>query len=70
MFQLASRYTELVLEHRHADGTWAALEQVPDDSADHDPERDWREGVVFACTVCDEQVRVSLPTGDHEAGRS
>ncbi len=69
MFQLGTSYAELVLDHRHADGTWARLEQVPDDVADHDPERDWRSGVVFACTVCDEQVRVSPPAGDHEDRR-
>ena len=70
MFQLGTRYTELVLDHRHSDGSWARLEQVPDDAADHDQERDWRNGVLYECTVCDERVRVSGPAGVHEDRRA
>jgi hypothetical protein len=50
---------QLRLEHRHADGTWGRLEARPDHTAtDHDPERDWEEGRVYACPTCDEMVRV------------
>ncbi len=67
MFVLPSRFTELILEHRHEDGSWATLEQSHHDAADHDPEREWRNDGIFVCSTCDEQVRVSVPSDD-EAG--
>ena len=69
MFQLPSRFTELVLEHRHSDGSWSSLERVHHDPADHDVEREWKNGAVFVCTACEEQVRVGVPdeTGDDAA---
>jgi hypothetical protein len=58
----------LRLEHRHDDGSWAALERAPHDPADHDPERSWGRGQVFACTTCDEQVRIGLPDDEPAVG--
>ena len=50
----------LNIEHRHSDGSWGSL--VPrrghHDAADHDEERDWKNGDIYQCTTCDEQVRV------------
>jgi len=49
----------LKLQHRHSDGTWGSLEpRSHHDAADHDPEREWASGVIYACTTCDEEVRV------------
>ena len=52
---------QLRVQHRHDDGSWATLELRPEHNspADHDPERDWADGVTFACTRCDELVRVT-----------
>ena len=46
------------LEHRHNDGSWSQLEEVPHDSAGHDPERSWLTGHIFRCRSCEEEVRV------------
>jgi hypothetical protein len=56
---------DLHMEHRHGDGSWAALERRPDhhDPSDHDPERDWARGAVYVCTTCDEEVRVTPSEG-------
>jgi hypothetical protein len=49
----------LRLQHRHSDGTWGSLERREhSDVADHDPEREWATGEVYACTTCDEEVHV------------
>lgn len=50
----------LNIEHGHADGTWASFEPRPShhDPADHDPEREWANGRIYACTACDELIRV------------
>jgi len=61
MFQLSSRFSELMLEHRHADGSWGELQRAHHDPADHDPERGWKESSLFVCKTCDEQVRVGVP---------
>jgi hypothetical protein len=61
MFQLPSRFSELVLEHRHSDGSWGQLERSHHDPADHDPEREWRDRGLYVCTTCDEQVRLGIP---------
>jgi hypothetical protein len=57
---------QLRMQHRHDDGSWATLEPRPEHSspADHDPEREWVDGVTFACTRCDELVRVAHETPD------
>jgi hypothetical protein len=44
--------------HRHGND-WVKLEQRrAHDPAETDPERDWPNGVVYACPKCDEQVVV------------
>jgi hypothetical protein len=61
---LFDRITEasLRLEHRHSDGSWGRFERSHHDAADHDQERDWSKGkIVYACTRCDEIVRVDVP---------
>jgi hypothetical protein len=65
MFQLQAE-ANLRLRHLHDDGTWGMLTPTPThhDPADHDPERDWARGRIYACTTCDEQVMVSL--GDED----
>jgi hypothetical protein len=61
------RYAELLLSHRHRDGSWGRLEpqRTHHDPADHDAERTWQDGQVYACASCDEQVRVE--TGRRDA---
>ena len=50
---------DLRLQHRHADGSWGELAPVePHDAAELDPEREWANGRIYACTTCDEMVRV------------
>jgi hypothetical protein len=65
------RYAELVLRHRHGDGSWSRLEPRPShhDPADHDIERTWKDGQVFACPSCDEQVQVGFDRSDEARGR-
>ncbi len=57
-----SRYEELMLRHRHGDGSWGRLEARPahHDPAAHDSERDWEEGQLYVCTTCDEEVHLTL----------
>lgn len=59
MFQVQGRLYELQLQHRHSNGTWSDMELMPDDPANHDPERGWEEGQLYLCKACGEQVRVS-----------
>lgn len=48
----------LNLLHRHGD-SWMQLESRPThDPTEVDPERDWTNGTIYACPVCDEQVLV------------
>ncbi len=58
--------TPLYLEHRHADGSWSAMEREEgeehSDPGQHDPERDWLRGHVYICRSCGERVRVSGPS--------
>ena len=69
MFQLNSAEFLLRLEHRHSDGSWSELEARPShhDPADLDPERGWANGKIYACPVCDEQVRVIDPVAEDRA---
>jgi hypothetical protein len=66
MDQARVREAMMRLEHRHSDGSWNRLEPRPQhhDSTEHDPERDWADGQVYACPVCDELVIVRKPTGE------
>jgi hypothetical protein len=48
------------LQHQHADGSWGTFElREPHSPAELDPERTWRNGRIYACTTCDEKIRVS-----------
>jgi hypothetical protein len=49
---------EFQISHRHSDGSWGRMEERPahHDSAQHDPERRWGFGRIFACTSCEETV--------------
>ncbi len=51
----------LRVEHRHGDD-WVRLEPSRQhDVAESDPERAWGSGGrIYACPVCDEQVRVDM----------
>jgi hypothetical protein len=59
------------IEHRHNDGSWGALEPRPvhHDPSAHDPEASWADGQIYACTTCDEQVRVRTPGGGESDDR-
>ena len=47
-------------QHRHGGDEWSDMEEVTPshDSAEADPEREWKGGRIFRCTACDEQFRV------------
>jgi hypothetical protein len=60
MFQLSGKLTELLLEHRHSDGSWGRLERAHHDPADHDMERSWKQAGIYVCSTCDEQVRIGI----------
>jgi hypothetical protein len=51
------------LEHHHGGGEYHDMYEVsePHDSADSDPERDWARGRIYRCSVCEDEIRVSLP---------
>ena len=51
------------LAHRHDDGSWGEMVEMPlqHDPAVHDPERRWASGRRFACSSCDETL-VIVPT--------
>ena len=34
------------------------------DSAEHDPERSWRDGRIFKCNACDERVKLDVLPSD------
>jgi hypothetical protein len=59
MFQVQGHLYQVQLQHRHTDGSWGDMEAMPDDPANHDPERGWEEGQLFLCKACGDQVRVS-----------
>ena len=65
MDQAQMREAVFRLEHRHSDGSWSPLERRPQhhDAAEHDPERTWTGGQLYACPDCDEQVIVRGPVG-------
>jgi hypothetical protein len=60
---------QLHIQHQHSDGSWADLEARPSSAADRDPERDWADGMIYACTRCDELVRVAYSEEDETALR-
>jgi hypothetical protein len=60
---------QLHIQHQHADGSWENLEPRPNSPADSDPEREWANGTLFACTKCDELVRVAYSEVEETALR-
>jgi len=60
---------QLHIQHQHSDGSWADLEARPSSAADLDPERGWADGMLYACTRCDELVRVAYREPDETALR-
>ena len=54
------RTIELLLQHRHSDGTWSPMTETAGhhDPAAHDAERRWPFGRIFRCTSCSEEVAV------------
>jgi hypothetical protein len=62
-----SRMGELLMKHRHSDGSWGSFEpkQTHHDPADHDPERRWSLGRIFVCRSCEEEILVETATEDH-----
>jgi len=56
------------IEHRHGDGSWSPMEEVPrhHDAADHDPERRWGLARIFRCTKCTETLTIT--EGEEGAG--
>ena len=55
--------SDLRMQHRHDDGSWGTLEPRPahHSPSEHDPEGEWANHVIYACTTCDELVRVAAP---------
>jgi hypothetical protein len=51
------------LEHNHGGGEWHEMREVSEvhDAAESDPERGWREGKIFRCTTCEDEIRVVMP---------
>jgi hypothetical protein len=51
------------LEHNHGGDEYHDMYEVTSahDSAESDPERDWARGRIYRCTVCEDEIRVSLP---------
>jgi hypothetical protein len=66
MFQLGGLEQLVRLEHRHDDGSWGTFEPRPGhlDPADRDPERDWANGQIYACTSCNAEIRVTDPASE------
>lgn len=63
--------SDLQMQHRHEDGSWGTLEPRPQhhSPSEHDPEGEWANGVVYACTTCDELVRVASREGGEASRR-
>jgi hypothetical protein len=51
---------DLRVQHRHTDGSWGTFEpREPHSPSQVDQERDWGQGRIYACTTCDERVRIT-----------
>lgn len=59
---------EYQLRHRHDDGSWADMQEVPShhDAAQHDPERAWGLRRIFRCRTCPETVTL-VPGAEGDA---
>lgn len=62
MFQL-SQFELARLEHHHGGDEWHEMHDVTPahDPAESDPERQWSRGRIYRCSVCEDEIRVSLP---------
>ena len=60
---------QLHIQHQHSDGSLEDLEPRPHSPADTDQEREWANGMTYACTKCDELVRVAVRPEDEIALR-
>ena len=54
------------LTHRHADGSWGEMIEMPlqHDPAAHDPERGWSHGRRYTCSTCDDTVVIAPSDAD------
>jgi hypothetical protein len=62
---------QLIVQHQHADGTWANMEADDGghhDPAQHDPEREWQKGHVYICRRCAERVKVMIADEQDTSG--
>ncbi|MFL5779483.1 MAG: hypothetical protein ACJ761_11170 [Chloroflexota bacterium] len=49
----------LRLQHRHGDGSWGEFKPARDHApSQHDPERQWSKGTIYACAQCQEEMLV------------
>lgn len=58
MFQ-SSQFELARLEHHHGGNEYHPMEEISD-PAESDPERQWSRGRIFRCTVCEDEIRVTL----------
>ncbi len=63
-----SRAAELQyrISHRHKDGAWGEMAEVPGHhgAVEHDPERRWGIDRLFKCTSCEEWAVISKSDAD------
>ena len=63
MFQSAA-YELARLQHGHGNNEWHDMYEVSSeaspghDSAGSDPEREWSNGKIYRCSVCEDEIRV------------
>ena len=62
MFQLA-QFELARLEHSHGGDEYHDMYEVSEahSPAESDPERDWARGRIYRCSVCEDEIRVTLP---------
>ncbi len=50
-----------LLSHRHKDGSWGEMQELPHhSSAEHDQERFWGIRRIFKCKTCEEYATVVM----------
>jgi hypothetical protein len=63
----SSRIVEIEyrISHRHKDGSYADMEEIPQHHSPvpHDPERSWGVRRIFRCKTCDEYATI-VPGGE------
>jgi hypothetical protein len=55
------------IQHGHGNDEWHDMAEVTSDSAESDRERNWKDGRIFRCTTCEDEIRVVSP--DESGGR-